>query len=67
MDFIPKDDIEKIAKEIPTKTYDEVKAYSETFWGRIDEFADGQRIMKNIEKKEMMEKQKQQSSMLIAK
>ena len=67
LDFIPKDDIEKIAKEIPTKTYDEVKAYSETFWGRIDEFADGQRIMKNIEKKERMEKQKQQSSMLIAK
>ena len=67
LDFIPKDDIEKIAKEIPTKIYDEVKAYSETFWGRIDEFADGQRIMKNIEKKERMEKQKQQSSMLIAK
>jgi len=67
LDFIPKDDIERIAKEIPTKTYDEVKAYSETFWGRIDEFSDGQRIMKNIEKKERMEKQKQQSSMLIAK
>ena len=67
MDFIPKNDIEKIAKEIPTKTFEEVKAYCETFWGRIDEFSDGQRIMKNIEKKEKMEKQRQQSSMLIAK
>jgi SWI/SNF-related matrix-associated actin-dependent regulator of chromatin subfamily A member 5 len=67
LDFIPKDDIEKIAKEIPTKTFEEVKAYCETFWGRIDEFTDGQRIMKNIEKKERMEKQRQQSSMLIAK
>ena len=67
LDFIPKNDIEKIANEIPTKTFNEVKKYSETFWGRIDEFADGQRIMKNIEKKERMEKQRQQSSMLIAK
>ena len=67
LDFIPKDNIEKIANEIPTKTFSEVKAYSETFWGRIDEFSDGQRIMKNIEKKERMEKQRQQSSMLIAK
>ena len=67
LDFIPKDNIEKIANEIPTKTFNEVKAYSETFWGRIDEFSDGQRIMKNIEKKERMEKQRQQSSMLIAK
>ena len=67
MEFIPKNDIEKIANEIPTKTLDEVKTYCETFWSRIDELADGQRIMKNIEKKEKMEKQKQQSSMLIAK
>ena len=67
LEFIPKNDIEKIANEIPTKTFDEVKTYCETFWSRIDELADGQRIMKNIEKKEKMEKQKQQSSMLIAK
>ena len=67
LDFIPKDDIEKIANEIPTKTFEEVKNYCQSFWSRIDEFSDGQRIIKNIEKKEKLEKQKQQSSMLIAK
>ena len=67
LEFIPKNDIDKIANEIPTKTFEEVKTYCETFWSRIDEFSDGQRIIENIEKKEKMEKQKQQSSMLIAK
>ena len=67
LEYIPKEDIEKLAKEIPTKTLEEVKAYCENFWGRIEEFSDGQRIIKNIEKKEKLEKQKQQSSMLIAK
>ena len=63
----PKENIQLIANEIPTKTLEEVKAYNDHFWERIEEFADGQRILKNIEKKEKLEKQKQQSSMLIAK
>ena len=67
MEEIPKENIELLAKELPNKTLEEVKAYCETFWGRIEEFSDGQRIIKNIEKKEKLEKQKQQSSMLIAK
>ena len=67
LETIPKENIELLAKEIPNKTIEEVKAYCETFWGRIEEFSDGQRIIKNIEKKEKLEKQKQQSSMLIAK
>ena len=67
LEYIPKDDIERLAKEIPTKTSEEIKEYCENFWARIEEFSDGQRIIKNIEKKEKLEKQKQQSSMLIAK
>jgi SWI/SNF-related matrix-associated actin-dependent regulator of chromatin subfamily A member 5 len=67
LEIIPKENIELIAKNIPSKTVEEVKAYCDNFWGRIEEFSDGQRIMKNIEKKEKLEKQKQQSSMLIAK
>ena len=67
LEVIPKENIELIAKNIPSKTVEEVKAYCDNFWGRIEEFSDGQRIMKNIEKKEKLEKQKQQSSMLIAK
>ena len=67
LEYIPKDDIERLAKEIPTKSFEEVKDYCENFWARIEEFSDGQRIIKNIEKKEKLEKQKQQSSMLIAK
>ena len=34
---------------------------------RINKFSDGQRIIKNIEKKERMKKQRQQSSLLISK
>ena len=67
LEVIPKEKIELIAKELPNKTIEEVKEYCETFWGRIEEFSDGLRIIKNIEKKEKLEKQKQQSSMLIAK
>ena len=67
LEVIPKENIELIAQNIPSKTIEEVKAYCDNFWGRIEEFSDGQRIMKNIEKKEKLEKQKQQSSMLIAK
>ena len=67
LENIPKENIELIAKEIPTKALEEVKVYCENFWGRIEEFSDGVRIMKNIEKKEKLERQKQQSSLLIAK
>jgi len=67
LEKVPKDNIELIAKDIPTKTVEEVKDYCDTFWSRINEFQDGQRVIKNIEKKEKLERQKQQSSNLIAK
>ena len=62
-----KEEIEKIALEIPTKTLDQVKEYSNAFWERISEIPDGQKILRNIDKKEKLEKQRELSIKLINK
>ena len=64
---VGKDEIELIAKEIPTKTFEEVREYSNAFWERINEIPDGQKIMRNMEKKERLEKQRNLSIKLINK
>ncbi|KAI6229821.1 hypothetical protein M3Y99_01129900 [Aphelenchoides fujianensis] len=45
-------DLEQIAAEIPTKTRDEVADYARVFWERLDELADHERILANIERGE---------------
>ena len=67
LDLYNKNDYESIAKNIPGKTLNEVKNYLEAFWERINELSDGQRILKNMEKKEKLEKQKNLSQALISK
>lgn len=60
-----RNEVEKIAQGIPTKTLDEVKTYSNAFWERINEIPDGQKIVRNIERKERQEKQKELSIKLL--
>ena len=67
IDNYGKDGIEVIANEIKSKTLEEVKKYNETFWKLIDELPEGQRILKNKEKREKFEKQRNHNSLLIAK
>ena len=67
VDIYGKEGLDLIAKDIPTKTYEEVVNYSKVFWEMIEDLPEGQRILKNMEKKEKLEKQKNHSSRLIAK
>ena len=67
IDIYGKDGLEIIAKDITTKTYEEICNYNKVFWEIIEELPEGQRILKNIEKKEKLEKQKNHSSRLISK
>ena len=60
-----RNEVEKIAEGIPTKTLEEVKTYSNAFWERINEIPDGQKIVRNIERKERQEKQKELSIKLL--
>ncbi|MFH4978831.1 hypothetical protein AB6A40_005540 [Gnathostoma spinigerum] len=43
-------DLENIAKEIDSKTFEEVEEYAKVFWDRLDELADHDRILATIEK-----------------
>ena len=47
-----RDALPAIAEEIESKTLDEVKKYSKVFWRRLDELADGEKILNAIEKGE---------------
>jgi len=66
-DLYGKKSIDIIAKDITTKTKEDIIKYSKVFWELIDELPEGQRILKNMEKKEKLEKQKNHSSRLISK
>jgi len=66
-DLYGKEGLDNIAKDITTKTYEEICAYSKVFWEIIEELPEGQRILKNMEKKEKLEKQKNHSCKLISK
>ena len=43
-------ELENIAKEVDSKSFEEVKAYSEKFWDRFDELQDSEKILNQIEK-----------------
>jgi SWI/SNF-related matrix-associated actin-dependent regulator of chromatin subfamily A member 5 len=57
--------LEEIQKEVQNKTLQEVKDYLNAFWERINDLPDGARILKNVEKKERIEKQRDFSNKLI--
>jgi SWI/SNF-related matrix-associated actin-dependent regulator of chromatin subfamily A member 5 len=60
-----RNDFEKICEEIPTKTQNEIREYLKAFWERINDINDGQKILRNIERKEKIEKQKDTSNKLV--
>nr|CAD2138859.1 unnamed protein product [Meloidogyne enterolobii] len=45
-------ELESIAREVETKTFEEVVKYSKVFWKRINELADGEKYRNQIEKGE---------------
>ena len=47
-----RDNLEEIVKEIETKTFDEVKEYSDVFWQRYKEISDHETIIDRIERGE---------------
>ena len=54
-----------IAKDIGTKTDEEVEEYCRVFWENVNELPEGARVIRNIEKKEKIEKQKENALKLI--
>ncbi len=67
IDNYGKDDLNNFTQEIKTKTKKEIEDYMKSFWERINEIPDGQRILKNMEKKEKLERMKRASNMIIKK
>lgn len=59
--------IDELNDEIPTKSKEEIKEYLSIFWKRAKDLPDGIRILKNIEKKNKIQQQKELSQMLINK
>ena len=57
----------EIAEEIESKTPEEVEAYIQLFFVRALDLPDCARVIKNLEKKEKIEKQKENASKLISK
>ena len=45
-------DLDAIAKDVEGKTADEVREYAHTFWARLDELQDHEKILATIEKGE---------------
>ena len=66
-DLFGKKNIDVYVKDITTKTKEEIVKYSKVFWELIDTLPEGQRILKNIERKEKAERQKNHNSRLIEK
>jgi len=58
---------ETIKNEFENKSIEEIKDYSKAFWEKINDLPDGPKILRNIEKKEKMEKQKENAYKLISK
>ena len=56
-----------IQSEVGTKDIEQVKAYSNALWERINDVPDGNKILRNIERKEKIEKQKENSAKLLGK
>ena len=66
-DLYGKKNIDKYVEDITTKTKEEIVKYSKVFWELIDSLPEGQRILKNIERREKLERQKDHNSRLISK
>ena len=66
-DLYGKKNIDKYVDDITTKTKEEIVKYSKVFWELIDSLPEGQRILKNIERREKLERQKNHNSRLISK
>ena len=66
-DLYGKKNIDIYVKDITTKTKEEIVKYSKVFWELIDSLPEGQRILKNMERKEKLERQKNHNSRLICK
>ena len=66
-DLYGKKNIDKYVEDITTKTKEEIVKYSKVFWELIDSLPEGQRILKNIERREKLERQKGHNSRLISK
>lgn len=49
LDMYAPDEYSKISSHVKTKSIDEVKKYSEVFMSRMNELADYERILKNIQ------------------
>ena len=66
-DLYGKKNIDIYVNDITTKTKEEIVKYSKVFWELIDTLPEGQRILKNMERKEKLERQKNHNSRLICK
>jgi SWI/SNF-related matrix-associated actin-dependent regulator of chromatin subfamily A member 5 len=62
-----KNEHEMIAGFIGTKTTEEVKAYADIFWQRIDELSEKERIIRNLEKRENLAEKHKHSQHLLDK
>lgn len=65
-EYYGRNEFEKLAQEIPSKTLEEIKSYSNAFWERISAYPEGQKLLRNMEKKEKLEKQKDLSIKLLS-
>lgn len=65
MELYAKDDFESIADHIGTKTLEEVKEYSQTFFEKLETLADAEKIKKNMEKAEKTLSFKQKAPEII--
>lgn len=56
---------EELSRELGTKTSQEVKEYSIALFERINDLPEGNKILRNVERKEKIEKQKDHSMKMI--
>jgi SWI/SNF-related matrix-associated actin-dependent regulator of chromatin subfamily A member 5 len=61
-----RDAFDKISEDIPTKTLLEIEQYSEVFWENILTLANGEKIMKGVEKREKERKHLKNIESLIS-
>jgi SWI/SNF-related matrix-associated actin-dependent regulator of chromatin subfamily A member 5 len=59
--------LDHLAEEFKNKTMDEIKEYYDAYWEKIMDLPDGPKLLRNIEKREKTEKQKDLSNNLISK
>ena len=57
--------IDSLVNEIETKNKEEIAEYLNAFWARAKDLPDGLRLLRNIEKKNKAQQQKELSQMLI--